>query len=65
MKFILFVEGYTETQDKRLSAYLKRWLDPRLHKPVGIPPVRFEGWAEFVKDAPIKAGCMTHSAGLS
>ena len=55
MKFILFVEGHTEAEGKRLSAYLKRWLDPRLKQPVGMPPVRFEGWAELVKEAPIKA----------
>ena len=34
MKFVLFVEGYTE--DKALPKFLKRWLDPRLGKPVGI-----------------------------
>jgi len=28
MKFILFVEGYTE--DKALPQFLKKWLDPRL-----------------------------------
>ncbi len=53
MKFILFVEGYTE--DKALPKFLKRWLDPRLDKPVGIKVVRFEGWAEQVKDTPRKA----------
>ena len=49
MKFILFVEGYTE---RALPAFFKRWLDPRLDKPVGIQTVRFEGWAELVKDTP-------------
>ena len=53
MKFILFVEGYTE--DKALAQFLKRWLNVRLTRPVGIKTVRFEGWAELVKDAPIKA----------
>ncbi len=53
MRFILFVEGYTE--DKTLPQFLKKWLDPKLAKPVGIRTVRFEGWAELVKDAPIKA----------
>jgi hypothetical protein len=52
MKFILFVEGHTE---KALPEFLKRWLDPRLGKPVGIKPVRFEGWNELVKDTPKKA----------
>ena len=53
MKFILFVEGYTE--DKALPKFLKRWLDPRLAKPVGIKTVRFDGWQELVKDTPQKA----------
>lgn len=55
MRFILFVEGYTEAEHRRLSAYLKRWLDPRLAQPVGLPVVRFDGWPELVKDAPFKA----------
>ncbi|MDX9710401.1 MAG: DUF4276 family protein [Trichloromonas sp.] len=53
MKFVLFVEGYTE--DKTLANFLKRWLDLRLAKPVGIKTVRFEGWSELVKDTPQKA----------
>jgi hypothetical protein len=43
MKFILFVEGYTEKQG--ILTFLKRYLDPRLSQPVGIKPVRFDGWA--------------------
>lgn len=53
MKFIFFVEGYTE--DKALPSFLKRWLDPKLAKPVGIKTVRFDGWPELIKDAPLKA----------
>ncbi len=53
MKFILFVEGYTE--NKALPQFLKKWLDPQLLNPVGIKTVRFEGWPELVKDAPLKA----------
>jgi hypothetical protein len=53
MKFILFVEGYTE--DKALPQFLKKWLDPRLVNPIGIKTVRFEGWQELDKDAPRKA----------
>ncbi|MEN9868978.1 MAG: hypothetical protein RL748_4568 [Pseudomonadota bacterium] len=53
MKFILFVEGYTE--DIALPRFLKRWLDPQLSHPVGIKTVRFEGWPQLVKDAPLKA----------
>ena len=53
MRFILFVEGYTE--NKSLPKFLKKWLDPRLVNPVGIRTIRFEGWPELVKDAPLKA----------
>jgi Domain of unknown function (DUF4276) len=53
MKFILFVDGHTEK--KSLPQFIKRWLDPRLQYPVGIKTVRFEGWQELVKDAPLKA----------
>jgi hypothetical protein len=53
MKFVLFVEGYTEKQG--IPAFLKRYLDPRLSQPVGIKPVRFDGWAELVKDAARKS----------
>lgn len=53
MKFILFVEGHTE--NKAISTFLKRWLDPKLSQPVGIQTVRFDGWAELVKDSPTKA----------
>ena len=53
MEFILFVEGHTE--NKAIPSFLKRWLDPQLTKPVGIKSVRFEGWAELVKDSPTKA----------
>ena len=53
MKFILFVEGHTE--DKALPKFLKKWLDPKLTKPIGIKTVRFDGWPELFKDAPLKA----------
>jgi len=53
MKFILFVEGYTEKI--ALPQFLKKWLDPKLPNPIGIRTVRFEGWPELVKDAPLKA----------
>lgn len=53
MKFVLFVEGHTE--QKAVPAFLKRWLDPQLPAPVGIQCVRFEGWADLVKEAPKKA----------
>ena len=50
MKFVLFVEGYTEK--KALANFFKRWLDPKLDKSVGIQVVRFEGWADLVKHSP-------------
>jgi hypothetical protein len=53
MRFVLFVEGHTE--DKALPKFLKKWLDPKLSKPIGIRTVRFDGWPELVKDAPTKA----------
>lgn len=53
MKFIIFVEGHTE--DKALPKFLKKWLDPKLSRPIGIKTVRFEGWPELIKDAPLKA----------
>lgn len=43
MKFVLFVEGYTE---RALPEFLKRWLD-RLTLPVGIRTVRFNGWRHY------------------
>lgn len=53
MKFVLFVEGHTEK--KSLPDFLKRWLDPRLARPVGIKIVRFDGWSDYVKSTPKKA----------
>ena len=49
MKFVLFVEGHTEK--KAVPRFLKKWLDRQLPRPVGIQPVRFEGWAELLDDA--------------
>jgi hypothetical protein len=46
VKFALFVEGYTE---HALPSFLKRWLDPRLSRPVGVAPVRFSGSSEYLK----------------
>ena len=63
MKFILFVEGHTE--DKALPAFLKRWLDVRLPQPVGIKPVRFEGWAELRREVKRKAHLYLNSPRAS
>ena len=48
MKFVLFVEG--DLEGKAFPEFLKRWLDPQLSNPVGIKPVRFEGWSDYVKE---------------
>ena len=53
MKFVLFVEGYTE--QKALKPFLKKWLDGRLERDVGIQLVRFDGWPEMEKDLVKKA----------
>lgn len=53
MKIVLFVEGVTEK--KAVPQFLKRWLDSQTTHPVGIQPVRFEGWPELVDDSPKKA----------
>jgi hypothetical protein len=45
MKFVIFVEGPTEA--KVLPPFLKRWLDPQLPHPVGVKPVKFEGWSDY------------------
>jgi hypothetical protein len=52
-RIILLVEGHTEGQT--VAEFLKRWLDERLAKPVGISTVRFEGWSELVREAPKRA----------
>lgn len=62
MKFILFVEGHTENMV--IPSFLKRWLDPRLSKPVEIKSVRFEGWPELVKDSPTKANLYLSQCGV-
>jgi hypothetical protein len=47
MKFVLFVEGRTE---RVFQPFFKRYLDPRLAKPVGIKIVRFAGWSDYTKE---------------
>jgi hypothetical protein len=63
MKFVLFVEGYTE--QKAVPSFLKRWLDRRLKQPVGIKPVRFEGWPELLDDVEKKAHMYLEGPGRS
>jgi len=52
MKFVLFCEGHTEKQS--LPCFLKKWLDPKLHNPVGIKVVKFCGWQEQHAETPKK-----------
>lgn len=53
MRIVLFVEGWTETA---LPAFLKRWLDPRLERPVGLRPVvRFDGVRDYLSGMARKA----------
>lgn len=53
MKFVLLVEGETETE--AIAGFLKRWLDPRLAKPIGIRPVNFRGNARLIDGIVAKA----------
>lgn len=53
MRFILLVEGQTERDSA--AAFLKRWLDPKLKQPVGIQPVRFDGYGDLVRKMKTKA----------
>jgi hypothetical protein len=53
MKFVLFCEGATEFD--ALPQFIKRRLDPKLPKPVGIQAVKFDGWSDMVRDIPVKA----------
>lgn len=46
--FIVFVEG--DTEDRVLSAFLGRWLKPRISEQVGIKTVNFKGYANLYKD---------------
>ena len=59
MKFVLFCEGWTEKS--ALPDFLRRLLNSKLTERVGIQPVRFDGWAELVKDSPIKAKLHLHN----
>lgn len=63
MKFVFFVEGYTE--DKLLSAFLRRWLDRHCVPRVGIKTVRFDGWQELRQDVAKKAHLYLGSPGAA
>ena len=61
MNFALFVEGPTE---RAVPAFLKRWLDPRLPRPVGVKPVRFKGNGDYLKSFAQRARKDLDSGGL-
>ena len=48
MTFLLFVEGKTEK--KSLSEFLRRWINFRLSRNVGVRCVDLKGWANFRKE---------------
>ena len=53
MKFVLFVEGYTEKNV--LGPFLSSWLNSRLERKEGIRTVRFDGWPQVVRGMQRKA----------
>jgi hypothetical protein len=53
VKFVLFVEG--ETEKKVLPGFIRRWLDPKLPKSVGLIAVSFGGWPQYERDIETKA----------
>ncbi len=53
MKFLLFVEG--EAERRVLPGFLKRWLDPKLSRRVGIDPVLFSGCGDYLNSFKKKA----------
>lgn len=61
MNFALFVEGPTE---RAIPAFLKRWLDSRLSRPVGVKPVSFQGSGEYLKSFSQRAKRDLDSGGL-
>jgi len=53
MKFVMFIEGHMEKM--ALPDFIRRWLDEKLEKRVGIKIVRFDGWSELIKDVQKKS----------
>jgi hypothetical protein len=47
VNFALYVEGHTEA--RALPLFLKRWLDPRLSRPVTVKPVNLQGSGNYLK----------------
>jgi hypothetical protein len=44
LKFVFFVEGSAE---QALAEWLRRWLDARLPRRIGVQVVRFQGWSDY------------------
>lgn len=53
MHITVLCEGKTEI--KSLQGFLKRWLDPRVARPVGLQLVDLNGWRGYVKDVAQKS----------
>ncbi|MEM8960919.1 MAG: DUF4276 family protein [Acidobacteriota bacterium] len=58
MKLVLLVEGHSEKQG--VGPFLKRWLDKRLTRPIGIQPMRFHGWGDLLRELPEHAQRILH-----
>ena len=63
MRFVLLVEGRTEHESA--AAFLKRWLDPQLRRPVGVQPVSFDGYGDLVRKMAKKARMYVEGPGQS
>jgi hypothetical protein len=61
LKFVLFVEGRAELI--ALPAFVKRWLDPKLSRRIGIQPVKFNGSGDYVDQVARKAKKYLDSPG--
>jgi hypothetical protein len=53
MKLLFFVEG--DLEEKELTGFIRRWLEPRLKCRIGLKAVKFKGCMDLVKAAPQKA----------
>ena len=53
MKFFIFVEGHAERM--AIRDFLARWLNPQLHQPVAITPIKFKGSGDLQKDVAKRA----------
>ncbi len=62
MKFVLLVEGHTEST-AAVRDFLRSWLDPQLSSRAGIQTVRFDGWADFHREAAKKARMHLYGPG--